>query len=55
VQVEIRESLKEERVRAEMEKYLTKLRKDARIWTAFTGNTSAEALMARKPDGGQQR
>jgi parvulin-like peptidyl-prolyl isomerase len=55
VQAEIREALKEERVRAEMEKYLAKLRKDARIWTAFTGNTSAEALLARKPEGGQQR
>jgi parvulin-like peptidyl-prolyl isomerase len=55
VQIEIRESLKEERVRAEMEKYLTKLRKDARIWTAFTGNTSAEALMARKPGSDQPR
>src|SRR5690606_36612335 len=44
VQAEIREALKEERMRAEMEKYLSKLRHDARIWTAFTGPVSAEVL-----------
>ena len=51
---EIREALKEERMRAEMEEYLVKLRKDARVWTVFTGNTTAEALM-RKPDEAQRR
>jgi parvulin-like peptidyl-prolyl isomerase len=54
VQGEIREALKEQRMRAEMEAYLVKLRRDARVWTVFTGHTTAEALM-RKPDEAQRR
>jgi hypothetical protein len=55
VQADIREALREERMRAGMEKYLTKLRQDARIWTAFSGNVSADVLMGRKPEGTQKR
>jgi hypothetical protein len=54
VQGEIRDALKEQRMRAEMEEYLVELRRRARVWTVFTGNTTAEALM-RKPDEGQRR
>jgi parvulin-like peptidyl-prolyl isomerase len=55
VQSNIRDKLKEKRFQAEAEKYLTKLRADARIWTVFTGNVSAETLLGRKPDGTRQR
>jgi hypothetical protein len=55
VQGQIREDLKDQRLRAGMDKYLTTLRQDARIWTAFTGNVSAEVLMGRKPGETQQR
>jgi hypothetical protein len=54
VQGEIRDALKEQRMRAEMEAYLVELRRNARVWTVFTGNTTAEALM-RKPDDAQRR
>jgi hypothetical protein len=49
VQSKIKEDLKKARFREEVEKYLGKLRKDAQIWTKYTGFTSAEALMP-KPD-----
>ncbi len=55
VQGEIREALREERMRAGMEKYLTKLRQDARIWTAFTGNVSAEVLLGKGPEDTQRK
>lgn len=55
VQAEIRDSLKDERVRAEMEKYLTKLRREARIETVFTGKVSAEVLLGKKPEDTQRR
>jgi hypothetical protein len=55
VQGKIREKLKEERFQAGVEQYLTKLRRDARIWTAFNGHVSADVLLGRKPDGTQQR
>jgi hypothetical protein len=54
VQGEIRDALREQRMRAESEAYLVRLRRDARVWTVFTGNTTAEALM-RKPDDAQRR
>ena len=41
--------LKEQRFQVEVEKYLTRLRSEARIWTLFTGNVSADALLGRKP------
>jgi parvulin-like peptidyl-prolyl isomerase len=55
VQGDIRDKLKEKRFQAEAEKYLTKLRQDARIWTAYTGNVSAEVLVGRKPGEAQKR
>jgi len=55
VQADIRDRLKEKRYQKEAVKYLTKLRSDARIWTVFTGNVSAEVLLGRKPEDTQQR
>jgi hypothetical protein len=55
VQGDIREKLKDQRFSAAVEKYLAQLRQDARIWTAFTGNVSADVLLGRKPDEAQQR
>ena len=55
VQLDIREKLKEERFQVEVEKYLTRLRGEARIWTAFTGNVSADTLLGRKPEETQKR
>jgi parvulin-like peptidyl-prolyl isomerase len=55
VQADIRERLKEERFQTEVEKYLTQLRSESRIWTVFTGNTSAEVLLGRKPEETQSR
>jgi peptidyl-prolyl cis-trans isomerase D len=55
VQGDIRNSLKNERFKAGVEKYLTQLRQDARVWTAFTGNVSADVLLGRKPGETQQR
>jgi hypothetical protein len=55
VQADIRDRLKEQRYQKEAVKYLTKLRQDARIWTVFTGNVSAEVLLGRKPDDTQSR
>ena len=46
VQPDIRDKLKDERFQAGIGKYLAKLRRDARIWTAFTGNMSADVLWA---------
>lgn len=53
VQGKIRDSLKEQRFQAGVEQYLTRLRREARIWTAFAGNISAEELLGRKPDAAQ--
>jgi PPIC-type PPIASE domain len=55
VQPDIRDKLKDARFQAGIEQYLTKLRGDARIWTAFTGNTTADALLGRKPEQTQTR
>ena len=55
VQGEIRERLKEERFQAEVKEYLGTLRRDARIWTAYTGPISADVLLGRKPEETQQR
>jgi len=55
MQVEIREKLKKQRFNKGVEEYLVKLRQDARIWTVFTGNVSADALLGRKPDESQTR
>ena len=45
VQADIRDALKEERFNLAVETYLGQLRKNARVWTAFTGNIAAEELM----------
>jgi parvulin-like peptidyl-prolyl isomerase len=55
VQAKIRDSLKDQRFRNEVDKYLASLRRDARIWTAFTGNVSADVLLGRKPEGTESR
>jgi hypothetical protein len=55
VQADIRDRLKEERFQTEVEKYLTQLRSESRIWTAFTGNVSADVLLGRKPDDLQKK
>lgn len=55
VQGDIRDKLKEKRFQVEAEKYLTKLRADARIWTVFTGPVSAEVLIGKKPGETQTR
>ena len=55
VQAKIREDLKEERFEQAVQKYLAQLRKDARVWTAFTGDISADELIARKPDEAARR
>jgi hypothetical protein len=55
VQADIRDKLKEKRYSKEAVKYLTKLRGDARIWTAYTGNVSADVLLGRKPEETQKR
>ena len=55
VQADIREKLKEQRFQAGVEDYLAKLRADARIWTAFTGNVSADVLLGRKLEETQTR
>jgi hypothetical protein len=51
VQGKIREDLKDERFQQAVEKFLTKLRGQASVWTAFTGNIAAEELIGRKPNG----
>jgi parvulin-like peptidyl-prolyl isomerase len=55
VQADIRDKLKEQRYQTEAEKYLTRLRSEARIWTLYTGNVSADALLGRQPGETQQR
>ncbi len=55
VQADIRDKLKEQRFQTEVEKYLAKLRGEARIWTAFTGNVSADVLLGRKQEETQKR
>lgn len=48
VQADIREKLKDERFDEGVQAHLAKLRKDAKIWTVFTGPTTAEALLANR-------
>lgn len=50
VQGDIRDKLKDKRYQVEVEKYLSRLRGEARIWTVFTGDVSADTLLGRKPD-----
>ena len=55
VQGDIRDKLKEERFDKGVQEHLAKLRKDARIWTVFTGNVTADQLMNRPGAGAAQR
>jgi hypothetical protein len=55
VQGDIRDALKEQRLRAEMGAYIAQLRSQARIWTVFTGPVSADVLVGRKSGQTQQR
>jgi hypothetical protein len=55
VQNDIREKLKDERMKVAQDKYIADLRKNAKIWTVYTGNVSAEVLMGRPPGGTKQR
>jgi hypothetical protein len=47
VQNDIRDKLKDERMADAQRKYITKLRKDAKIWTVYTGNVSVETLIGQ--------
>ncbi len=49
VQNDIREKLKEQRMKVAQDKYLEGLRKNAKIWTVYTGNVSVETLMGQAP------
>lgn len=55
VQSDIRDKLKDKRYKVEVEKYLTRLRGEARIWTVFTGDVSADVLLSGKPSETKQR
>ena len=55
VQNDIRDKLKDERFRVAVEKYLDELRRDARIWTVYTGPVSADVLLGRPPGDTRQR
>jgi hypothetical protein len=55
VQAEIRETLKEARFQLAVTEYLDKVRGEASIWTAQTGNVSVDVLMGKVPGATQQR
>lgn len=55
VQADIRDKLKDERFKVAVEKYLGTLRQDARIWTVYSGNVSAEALLGPAPDATKKK
>jgi len=55
VQAKIREDLKKERFRLAVEKYIDQLRGNARLWTAFAGDISADEFLGRKPGETMQR
>lgn len=55
VQADIRDKLKDQRMDVEVEKYLARLRSEARVWTVYTGHVSAEALLGPKPDSPQKK
>ncbi len=55
VQNDIREKLKDERMGIAQRKYIDELRRDAKIWTVYTGNVSVETLMAKPPGETRQR
>jgi parvulin-like peptidyl-prolyl isomerase len=53
VQDDIRQELLNADFRKKTEAFITKLRRETRIWTLYTGDTTAEAFLM--PPGGQQR
>ena len=55
IQGEIRDKLKEQRFQTAVNTYLDKLHKDARVWTAQTGNVTAEAFLAQAQAATQKR
>jgi parvulin-like peptidyl-prolyl isomerase len=55
VQNDIREKLKDERFRDAVEEYIAELRRDARIWTAYTGPVSADVLLGQPPGDTRRR
>ena len=54
VQADIVADIKEERFRAAVDGYLAKLRRNARVWSIYTGDTSVERL-AQPPVATQTR
>lgn len=50
VQNDIRDKLKQQRMAAAQKKYIAELRKNAKIWTTYTGNVSVEELFAQVPN-----
>lgn len=55
VQNDIREKLKDQRMQQAQNKYIADLRRNAKIWTIYTGNVSVETLMAKGREDAQQR
>lgn len=55
VQNDIRDLLKDERMGAAQRKYLAELRKNAKVWTVYTGNVSVATLMGEMPGGKEKR
>jgi hypothetical protein len=55
VQNDIREKLKDQRMSVEQRKYLAEMRRNAKIWTIYTGDVSVETLMGQIPKITQQR
>ncbi|MGI9456595.1 MAG: peptidylprolyl isomerase [Aeoliella sp.] len=53
VQDELREKIMNENYAAETKKLISKLRRETRIWTIYTGDTTAEAFLS--PPGAAQR
>lgn len=50
VQNDIRDKLKQQRMSVAQKKYIAELRKNAKIWTVYTGNVSVEELFAKVPN-----
>jgi hypothetical protein len=50
VQNDIRDKLKQQRMSAAQKKYIAELRREAKIWTIYTGNISVEELFAKVPN-----
>jgi hypothetical protein len=55
VQNDIRDKLKDQRMSIAQRKYIDELRRDAKIWTVYTGNVSVETLMGKAPGDTRQR